>query len=111
LVIIDSFESATPSVQEWLAKEFLVPISKKSQVKVVIAGITTPQPATSWEDRSQVHELNSVSKEDCMAFCNELGIEQDEKVIGEFIMYFQGKPGTFVQYAAWRLALKEGSNS
>lgn len=110
LVIVDSFEAATTSVQEWLAKEFLVPISKKSQVKIVIAGITTPQPAISWEDCAQVHELSSVSKEDCMAFCNELGIEQDENVIGEFVMYFQGKPGAFVQYATWYLSSKRGSN-
>src|SRR5574341_490204 len=74
LVIIDSFDAATPSVQKWLAEDFLAPISKKQQIKIVVAGTTIPEPTTSWEDCSQVYELGSVSKEDCVAFCGELGI-------------------------------------
>lgn len=111
LVIIDSFDAATPSVQKWLAEDFLAPISKKPQIKIVVAGTTIPEPATSWEDCSQVYELGSVSKDDCLSFCGEVGIEQDEKIISEFVMFFQGRPGSFVQYAAFYLSSKRDSNS
>ncbi|RPJ66929.1 MAG: hypothetical protein EHM20_17335 [Alphaproteobacteria bacterium] len=104
VIIIDSFDAATETVKKWLAEEFIVPVSKKRRVKIVVAGTIVPIPSATWEDQSEFYELCSVTKDDCINFCKELGIVQDEKVIGEFLLFFQGRPGAFIQYATWYLS-------
>lgn len=107
LVVIDSFDAATETVKRWLTEDFIIPISKKRKLKIIVAGIIIPYPSAIWEKSSQLCELISVTKEDCIDYCKTVGIEVDEKIINEFFLFLQeGRPGSFIQYVLFKKGFK-----
>ncbi len=99
VLLFDTFDIASPKIQDWVIEQLLSALLQIPNIYVVIAGRSLPPPHAIWDDKCASFELLPVSLEDNIAYCNSLGINASIEIIKAFHDAFDGSPGLFSIYA------------
>jgi len=106
LLLFDSVNNASESMQTWLMDTFLVSISLLKHVRVVVAGRSLPEAYGSYTAQCRSYQLLPVAaEEEYIDFCKRLNVGLAEQSIRDFAYAFDYKPGMFVDYVLPKFAL------
>lgn len=98
VLMFDTFDSASTTIQDWINEQFIPALLKVSNVFVVIAGRVLPDVPSSLEDICESYMLESVSLNDHKLFCTQFGIDISDETLADFHEVFEGTPGLFAEY-------------
>ena len=100
VLLFDTFEGASPEIQNWLNEQFIASALQIPKVYLVIAGRSLPELPSNWQDVCESFSLLQVELDDHIAYCKNLGITASEEIIQAFHTAFDGTPGLFAEYAS-----------
>jgi hypothetical protein len=100
LLQFDSFDCASPKIQDWLNEQLISSLVQIPMVYIILAGRTLPDFPTILEGICDSYVLLPVTLEDHISYCEKLGINISEEVIKAFHDAFNGTPGLFAEYTS-----------
>jgi hypothetical protein len=71
ILIFDTFEQCDPSLQPWFASVFLPAIHRSSQLSVIVAGRSTPEPTQMWD--AEILPLNGIAPKHWLEYAQVVG--------------------------------------
>jgi hypothetical protein len=108
VIQFDTFDSASPKIQDWLNDQLISSLLQIPNLYIIIAGRTLLDVPSGWVDVCDSYFLPPASLEDHKNYCKSLGIDTSEEVIKALHEVFEGIPGLFAEYAS---KLKKEMNS
>ena len=97
LLLIDSVNEATESMQTWLMETLLVAVSQLPHVKVIVAGRSLPGAHGSYNLLCKSYRLQAVTEiEEYIIYCQKLHTTLGEQSIRDFAYACDYIPGMFV---------------
>ena len=97
VMIFDTFNSASPSVANWIGGDFLAKVAKVEDIRVVIAGQSIPQQTIEWEDLAERHCLNEITDIDAWhLFSQAKGFPYEKGELQAFVKILNGHPKKIV---------------
>ena len=97
LLIFDSVNSATESMQTWLMDLLLPQLASLSHVRTIVAGRSLPDAQGSYRTSCQSYRLLPVTEEEAyIAYCQMKGVTLVEQSIRDFARASGYRPGLFV---------------
>jgi hypothetical protein len=99
VLLFDTFDGASEKIQDWLIEQLVTALLQISNIFVVVAGRSLPEPPNTWRDNCLSFELLPVSLDDTVSYCDKLGIDVSIDIIKAFHDAFDGSPGLFSTYA------------
>lgn len=97
LLLFDSVNEATESMQMWLMDTFLVSVSQLPHVRVIIAGRTLPGANGTYTLLCKSHRLQAITEvEEYITYCQKLNATLGEQSIRDFAYACDYIPGMFV---------------
>ncbi len=97
-VIFDTFEKAPPDLKNWIGGAFLPHVSRFSNVHVVIAGQSVPEPSSAaWEDMCARHTLGNIDDvNEWYAYARDAQLPHPLEAITQVVLQCKGDPGQIV---------------
>lgn len=98
LIVFDTFNSAPPSVADWVGGGFLAEVADGENIKVVIAGQTVPQPTIEWMHLAEIHCLDKiVDIEAWHSFVQAKGLPFERDAVKAFVRVLNGNPDAIMK--------------
>ncbi len=98
LLLFDSVNNATESIQTWLMDTLLLQAFRLPQLRVIMAGRCLPEVDGSYAAYCDRYQLTPVKDmEEYIGYCRSLNVQLHEEAIKAFASYVDYIPGTFVE--------------
>ena len=96
--ILDTFNGATPELQDWIAGSFLMEVADNDRLYGVVAGQVVPEPSIEWESLHHKYCLRPITQHLVWyTYAKDEGYPFDEKEVGILVDLFQGVPNSIGQ--------------
>ncbi|NMF58835.1 hypothetical protein [Pseudanabaena yagii] len=98
VMIFDTFNSASPSVANWIGGDFLAKVAKVEDIRVVIAGQSVPKPTIEWGSLAATHPLYKIDDAEAWySFSKSRNWDFAKESIELFVRYLNGQPSQILQ--------------
>jgi hypothetical protein len=93
MFILDTFNEATPELQQWVAGNFLMEVADHAQFYAVVAGQEVPKPSIEWEAMHHKCCLSPIREHTAWyTYARDAGYTFDQQDVGVLVDLFQGVP-------------------
>jgi hypothetical protein len=98
IIILDSFEQAPLEVAEWIRGVFLAEVVNISNIRVVVAGQSVPEPTIEWMADCEYCRLGAIEEVDAWwDFVQNQKLPFPKDVVKAITLTFQGQPKMIVE--------------
>lgn len=93
MFILDTFNEATPELQQWVAGNFLMEVADHAQFYAVVAGQEVPKPSIEWEAMHHKCCLSPILEHTAWyTYAKDAGYAFNQQELGMLVDLFQGVP-------------------